>query len=276
MHLSALPPVAWGFTTQNFLEFIPPSVGSIRSFLSEAHAMGLQWLELRDPNATLSLEACRELAAFADTLDLEVNYSAQRGLLAEDLDAILPKAIANTACFQGPRTLRILALRGSQDKGWSEDEFKRVLDKAHDAASLAARQGVSLSIENADVPLLGKPGVYRGMDDLFAKLDGSIHWQLDTANLFLGPVAVSADEAAAFIRQFGERVSYLHLKTAGPKAALPTLADNPLDFGTIFNLLAAHKRIYAAIELASDKSPEAIKENFQNGLQYLREKGYRT
>ncbi len=276
MHHTSLPPIAWGFTSQNFLGFIPPSLDAARSFLSDARLQGLQWIELRDPDAVLSLADCQELAAYAKLLGLEVNYSAQRGLLAGDLSVILPRAIANTACFNGPRTLRILALRGSDAYGWTDDEFAAVLKQAKQAASMAAKQGVSLSIENADVALFGKSGAYRGMDDFFSQLDESILWQLDTANLFLGPVAVSPNQAAAFIQRFASRVSYLHLKTAGAKTALPILADNPLAFGSILNLLAEHKRLYVVIELASDESPAAIKTNFQNGLLYLRQIGLRS
>lgn len=273
MNPQTLPSISWGFTTQNYLEFIQPTLESARSFLSDARLLGLQWLELRDPNASLSLDDCRELAAYAELLGLEVNYSAQRGLLSNDLETILPLAIANTACFKGPRTVRILALRGSEKEGWTEAEFKAVLKNAQMAAQHAAKAGLSLSIENADVALFGKAGSYRGMDDLFAAMDKSIRWQLDTANLFLGPVAVSPQDAARFIERFGSRVSYLHVKTAGPTTALPTLSDNPLDFVEVFQLLAGHKRIYAVIELASDKSPETIRENFQQGLSYLRDKG---
>ena len=257
------PGVRWGFTTVNFLPHIPVTVESSKAHIDLAKELGFQWIELRDPDAALTPDQCREIAAHARQSGIEVNYSAQRGLLAEDFWEVFERAAANTVLFDGPRTIRVLALRGTGDEGWSEVEFARMVEVANEGARRAAEAGLRFTVENADGALDGRGQTYRGMTEFLLATEPGVLLQLDTANLFTGPVEVTPEEAEAFIRRFADRISYLHIKSARDRKALPVLDGNPLPFEQIFTLLESKgKRLYAAIELASGTAP--VDEIYQN------------
>jgi sugar phosphate isomerase/epimerase len=262
-----------GFTTQNFAGHVPVSVETAKEFVTYARDQGLQWIELRDPDASLTAEACRDIAALARELGVEVNYSAQRGLLAEDFWEIFDRAVVNTAVFDGPRTVRVLALRGEGEKGWTEQEFRHMVAVANQAVRRATEHGVGFTVENADAALDGRDRPYYGMIELMEEMASEVTLQLDTANLFTGPVPVTPEEAEAFIKRYAPRISYLHLKSARDGQALPVLDGNPLDFKTIFSILADHGPQYIAIELAPNKSAEQVFANMESGVNSLRREG---
>lgn len=270
---SSAPPLRWGFTTQNFLKFLPPTLEAARQFLTRAASLELQWIELRDPDASLTAEECRQLSSEARELGVEVNYSAQRSLLADDFWPVFERAVVNTACFDGPATLRVLALRGSRRFGWTKQEFEQMLKTVSEANAKALAAGLTLSVENADTSLWGGAGEDFALADLFRELDPAVRWQLDTANLLTTPGTVTPAQAETFVREFASRVSYLHIKTARQGTALPVLQDNPLPFERILSCLASHPRIYAAIELAPADTEAAGWDNLQTSLSYLRSSG---
>lgn len=252
-----------GFTTQNFLPSVPVSVESAKQFISYAKVEGFSWIELRDPDVSLTLDQCREIASFAKQNGIEVVYSMQRGLLADDFDEKFSKALANTERFNGPNLVRVLALRGQEESGWSEAEFRRMVQVANQAAQTASARGYRLMIENADAVLDGTAKDGFGMMQLLDAVSPSIELQLDTANLFTGPEPVSPEQAEAFIRRYAHRISYVHLKSARDRKPQKVLCGNPLAFGKIFDLLTG-SHPYVAIELTSGNiSAEQIYKNMQ-------------
>lgn len=270
--ITELPEVQWGFTTQNFVGHVPVTLESSLDFVRYAYDNGLRWIELRDPDAELTVDECREIAALARELGIGVNYSAQRGLLAEDFWEVFDRAVVNTALFDGLRTVRVLALRGEDPYGWTEEELQHMVAVANEALQRAAEHGVGFTVENADAALDGQGHPYVGMIELLDAMDPAITLQLDTANLFTAPVAVSAEEAEEFIQRYASRISYLHVKSAYEGEALPVLDGNPLGFAEIFSLLAEHAPIYAAIELGPNPDADSVYKNMALSIDYLREK----
>lgn len=265
--------IKMGFTTQNFLSAIPVSEESAQEFISYAKGQGFSWIELRDPDASLTVEECRRIAAFAERSGIEVVYSMQRGLLAADFEAVFERVLVNITAFNGPNLVRVLALRGDGEQGWSEDEFNRAVAVANQAARRAKTIGYRLMVENADVVLDGSGKGCRGMVQLVEAMDPSIFLQLDTANLFTGPVPLAPQEAEAFIRTYARRIPYVHLKSARDRQAQPVLGGNPLGFKTILSLLTDTGTVpYVAIELASGEAsgPEVFN-NMQASLNWLKQ-----
>lgn len=267
--------IRWGYTTQNFLSAVPVSGESSLKFIDFAKEQGYSWIELRDPDASLSIEECRKIAAHAEQNNIEVTYSVQRGLLAADFKQVVRKGFENAKLFKGPRLLRVLALRDQHPLGWSEIEFKDAVDMANQASGLAAGARFHLMIENADVVLDGKKHGCFGLAELLDTVSPKIELQLDTANLFTGPVEVSPEEAEAFIRKYASRISYAHFKSAKDMTAQPVLNGNLLGFETILDILdQPAKPLYAAIELASKTDdPEVVYKNMKDSLNWLKEKG---
>ncbi len=264
--------IRWGFTTQNFLPTVPVSLEAAKRFVSYAKKEGFSWIELRDPDASLSVEQCREIAAFAGHNGIEVVYSMQRGLLADDFEVVFDRALANTKVFNGLQVVRVLALRSKEDWGWTDTEFSRAVTVANKAAQQAAGHGCQLMIENADVVLDGTGKDCFGMIQLMETVDPEILLQLDTANLFTGPQPVTPQQAEEFIRTYARRIIYVHLKSARDGKAQPVLSGNSLNFRTIFSLLAeSGKTPHVAIELASGTAnTQQVFKNMQSSLDWLR------
>lgn len=263
------PGVRWGFTTVNFLPHVPTTVTSAKAHIDLAKSLGLQWIELRDPDAALTPDECREIAAHARHNEIAVNYSAQRGLLAEDFWEVFERAAANTAVFDGPRTIRVLALRGSGDEGWNDAEFARMIEVANEGARRAAEKGLRFAVENADAALDGRGKDYRGMTEFLSAAEPRVLLQLDTANLFTGPVETTPEAAADFIRAFAGRVAYVHLKSARDGKPMPVIANNPLHFGEILKDLGAHGAPPVVLELASAETAHAAGKNLRQSLKNL-------
>jgi sugar phosphate isomerase/epimerase len=260
-----------GFTTQNFLPAVPVSVKSAKQFVLYAKDEGFSWIELRDPDASLTPEQCREIAAFAERNGIEIVYSAQRGLLADDFDDVFDRALSNTILFSGPNVVRVLALRGEGAFGWSADELRRMVQVADQAGKAAAARGYRLMIENADAVLDGNGKGCFGMIQLLDAVSPDVELQLDTANLFTGPEAVSPEAAVEFIRRYAPRISYVHLKSARHRKPQPVLCGNPLEFETVWSLLSADgSPPYVAVELASgDASINRIYMNMKASREWL-------
>ncbi len=247
--------VIWGFTTQNFISAMPVSCESSLRHIDFARSHGYRWIELRDPDADLSSDECRVISDYAEQQGIDVVYSVQRGFLAEDFQPIVTRALENARFFNGPRLLRVLALRGKHPLGWTENEFSKVKAMSAWAAEMARRDGYRLMVENADVILDGTPHGCCGLRQFMENVDPLIELQLDSANLFTGATGVDAVQAEEFIRAYAERTTYLHLKSARGGVALPVIEDNPLAFATILEILTGSQAVlYAAIELASDSN----------------------
>ena len=244
------PGVRWGFSTVSFLPHVPVTVESSTAHIDLAKRLGFTWIELRDPDARLTPEECGEIAAHARRVRIQVNYSAQRGLLAGDFHEVFARAAKNTALFDGPRVIRVLALRGTGDKGWSDAELARMVEVANEAAQRAARLGMQLAVENADGALDSRDRRYQGMAEFFDGTSPDVLLQLDTANFFTSPAKTTPKRAAEFISAMADRTAYVHLKSARNGKPLPKLDGNPLGFREILGILCQHGAPAVALELA--------------------------
>ncbi len=267
--------IQWGFTTQNFLTAMPVSRENSLQFIDFAKEQGYSWIELRDPDASLTTEECREIAAHAQQSGIEIVYSVQRSLLAIDFKRVVQRGFENAILFKGPRLLRVLAQRDQHPIGWSESEFKDAVEMANLASGLAARAKFHLMIENADVILDGQPHGCFGLTQLFDTIDPTIELQLDTANIFTGPVEVKPQEAEAFIRKYASRISYVHIKSAKEMTAQPVLNGNPLKFKKTLDILTEDgASLNVAIELAClSNDSDVLFNNMRISLDWLKEQG---
>ena len=63
--LKKYPDLKIGFTTANFLKVLPVTVENTKKLIDFASDHGFSWIELRDPNAVLTLDECRQIADYA-------------------------------------------------------------------------------------------------------------------------------------------------------------------------------------------------------------------
>jgi len=270
---NSYPGLKWGFTTQNFIATTPVSVENAKKFIAYAREQGFSWIELRDPDASLTVDQCKEIASFAASNNIKINYSAQRGLLENDFWDIFYKAVGNSAVFEGPGYCRVLALIGQGEFGWTEEEFTRLVETANKASAIAREKGLQLTVENADTDIDGSGKSYYGFLQFIEQTNQEVTLQLDVANLFTGPLPVNAWQAESFIRKCSSRISYLHLKSARDGEPLTVLDGNPLDFKTILSIIHEAGVRYIAIELLTDTSEEKVFENMSSSIDYLEKEG---
>jgi sugar phosphate isomerase/epimerase len=275
------PSLKLGFTTQNFIQCVPVTLENVRRFIDYAVEKGFAWIELRDPDAKLTLEECRQLAQYAETQGVEIGYANQRGLLDVDFWQVYTKGLQNATAFKsGTRTIRALASgaefeENENKKGFTIAEFEILVKNAEKAAQLAAENGLQLVIENGNEPLRGGSESLFGLADLLDATGPEVGWQFDTANFFSGArIYTKPADAKAFLETHIQRLHYIHLKSSQNQAAMPALTDNELDFDVIFPLLEKHDKPYVAIELYAIDDVDEIYTNMEESVKYLGEKGF--
>ncbi|MEM6841496.1 MAG: hypothetical protein AAF632_04675 [Bacteroidota bacterium] len=264
-----------GFTTQNFLAAMPVSLETSKQFIDYAAEQGYAWLELRDPNAELSVEESQEIAAYAREKEIEVSYAIQKGLLDEDFWPTFEKGLKNAVVFEGPNLIRSLAslsefASDTTKQGWTEEELEMVVLHADSAAALTVEAGLQYVIENGGEPFFGQSDEYYGVADLFARVSNQVGWQFDTANPFsVARVHASPDSVRAFLKNNIGNLFYIHLKSAQSGQAQETLGENPLPLPEVLKMLADHSVPYVAVELQAVDNEEQAFANQQQSLMYL-------
>lgn len=269
-----------GFTTQNFLQVMPVNLENSKKLVDYAAAEGYSWIELRDPDAVLSLEEAQEVADYATQKGIEVSYAIQKGILDEDFWPTFSKGVKNAAVFEGPGFFRSLGsfaefTADTSKEGWTQEELDQLVLYADSAASLAHENGLQYVIENASESFFGKDNAYFGIADLFSHTSENVGWQFDTANPFsVSRVHPAADSVAKFLEEHANNLYYIHLKSAEDGQAQTTLMENPLPFAEVFNIMSAHDVPYVAIELQAVDNEKQAFDNMQKSVDYLSEQGF--
>lgn len=277
--LNKYPQLKIGFTTTNFLKFLPVSLDNAKKMIDLASEIGLAWIELRDPSATLTYEECKQIAAYAEGKKIEIGYALQVGLLDPTFGEIFSRGVANACVFKGPRTIRTLAAGGEfganpKKTAWTLAELYKVVKIANKAGNLASTAGLRYVAENSFEVIRGDGLTSFGLTEFFANVNSNVYWQFDTANFFaVSRVYTPPETARAFLEKHAARMPYIHAKTSSPEhKALPYLTDNELDFGIIFDALVKNKSYYVAIELVPGTTYEETVANHKKSVEYLLKK----
>ncbi len=280
------PKMKLGFSTVTFLTTMEHNVDSAKKLIDYASDNGYLWIELRDSEVTLTLDECKELAAYAKARNVEVGYAMQINLFNADFWSKVHKAIKNAQVFaqafpEGPKTFRTLAgltefLDDKEKIGWNAEEFKRLVLYANAASQLAEDHGLFMCFENALEVLKGNGKNLFGIKEFFRAVNDNVYFQFDTANFFsAAKVWTKPEDALCFIKDNIYRMKYIHLKTSTAEHKTgKALSDNELDFEVIFDLLAANDVHYVAIELSPAKTAEECFKNLEKSIRYLKNKGF--
>jgi sugar phosphate isomerase/epimerase len=276
MVLKKYPEIKLGFTTTNFLKPLPVSLENKKKLLDLAGDLGCSWVEIRDPSASLSVEDCRQLMAYAKSKNLEIGYAMQVGILAPTYWEIFSRGLPNAAVFEGPRTIRTLAAgpeftSDPKKKYWTLAELYKAVEKANRAGNAARSVGLKYVVENSFEALKGDGMTGFGMSEFIANANSNVFLQCDTANFFaVSRVVTKPEEAKAFMEKYGARIPYVHVKASSSEhKVLPVLAQNELDLDTVFSIMTKNKIRYAAIELTQPQTFEACANNLKKSFDYL-------
>jgi sugar phosphate isomerase/epimerase len=274
--LKKYPDIKHGFTTTNFLKPLPVSLDNKKKLLDLAGELGCSWVEIRDPSASLTVDECKQLMAYAKSKNIEIGYALQVGLLDPKFWEIFTRGLPNAVVFEGPKTIRTLAAGpefASDPKKtvWNLTELYKAVRVANRAANMARAAGLKYVVENAFESLKGDGVTGFGLTEFAANVNSNQYFQCDTANFFaVSRVVTKPEDAKAFLEKYGSRMPYIHVKASSSEhKVLPVLAQNELDFDTIFSILVKNKVRYAAIELTQPDTFEACANNLKKSFEYL-------
>jgi sugar phosphate isomerase/epimerase len=269
------PNLKLGFSTQNFLKCLPIDVKSLKVIIKYAVQEGYSFIELRDPDASLSLKDCMKLAKFAKSKDIEILYEINTNLLAPNFLSIFQKALDNTAVFSGKGIIRTIISNTEfasdiNKKGWNEQELNQIVELAENCGKLAHEHNLKFIVENANEAFFGKDTVYYGFADFFNRTK-NIGLQFDTANPFQNTSREKSDpqEVEKYLTTVADRWITTHLKSGKGGVFQPVLDDNPLDLEEILSLMSANNIPYVAFELASVPDKQKCFENHSKSIDYL-------
>ena len=272
------PDLRLGLTTQSFTGCVPVTRDDVLELVRFANEKGLRFMEIRDPEASLSVEDCKAIGSFAASCDIEVVYAIQKGLLDPDYWETFERALKNAKQFEGPPFFRAVAngheFASDESKTqWTKEEFDRLVEYAEKSGQLAAEVGLTFVVENGYERISGVDGGY-GLSDMLDATSAKVGWQYDVGNFFgVSRDRASVEEVVAFMDRYADRLAYSHLKASQNGENLPHLDWNELPFATLFEYFARHGTPDIAIELQCLNSAEEMYADIENGLKYLESEG---
>jgi sugar phosphate isomerase/epimerase len=274
--LSKYPDLKIGFTTANFLRVLPVTLENTKKLIDFASDQGFTWIELRDPNAVLTLEECKQIADYARGKQIGVAYAMGVGLMDVNFEEVFSRGLANAAVFEGPRTAR--ASCGGNEfnldpkkTAWTLAELNTLVTAANKAANQAKAMGLKYATENANEVIKGDGVTSFGITEFFANVSPNVGLQFDTGNFHcVSRVWTKPADARAFLEKYIGKLAYIHLKSSSSEhKPLPVMGENELDFNIILALMAKNKVPWVAIELAQAATIEECYDNHKKSAAYL-------
>jgi len=269
--LSKYPTIKLGFLTANFLKYLQPTVANEEKLIDFASNNGFWWIEIRDPQAKLTLQECKEISAYAQAKKIEVIYATNAGLLDANYFEVMARAIGNANVFVGKRVIRSGA-NGDEfnndpnKKYWTADEFAKLVANANKIANKAKSFGLTFLCENANEGYRGDGKTTFGWGDFLDAVNSNVGWQIDTGNFFcVSRVPYNLDDARAIFTKYVGRIGYMHVKASVDNHVQAVLCDTFMPFEEFFGPCVKVGMVNMAMEI--DGSPtKTVDELFSNHL----------
>lgn len=275
--LRKYPNIKLGFTSQNFSKWLPPTAPNLKTIIDFASQKGFAFIELRDPNASLSLSDAKEVADYARQKNVEVIYAMGVGGLDTNYFEVFSRGLANTMVFDGPKFARTGANGNEMNldpkkQFWTAAEFAQLVQNLNQAANTAKTFGYTLYVENANEGLAGDGIATFGTADLFGPkgVNANVGFQLDMANFFcVSRVVNSPNDVQNFFEANVKKMGYSHMKTSKNRTPQPFLDGNELPFDVYLLSLSKYGKVYVTIEHANADTLENAYINHQKSIDYL-------
>ena len=274
--LNKYPDLKIGFTTANFLRALPVGLENTKKLIDFASDQGFTWIELRDPNAVLTLAECKQIAEYARGKKIEIGYALGAGLMDANFWEVFSRGLANAAVFDGPRTIRTAAPGDEfnidpKKTAWTLKELHKAVKIANQAGNQARASGLKYVTENAFEVIRGDGLTSFGTTEYLANVNSNVLLQLDTGNFFcLGRNVAKPEDTSAFLEKHASKLVYIHLKTSSKDhKPQPVLSDNELDFNIVFSLMTKQKVPWVAIELVQAPTFQECSDNHKKSVDYL-------
>ena len=271
-----------GFSTQNFLKCLPHDVKNLTEIIHYASNEGYEFIELRDPEASLSLGECEELGKIAESVGIDVLYEINANLLAPGFLTIFSKGLENTKAFPGEGIIRTIVSNtefadDDSKKGWTEEELKRLIEIAERAGKMAQEHNLKFIVENGNESFFGKGNEYFGFDNLINRTN-NIGVQFDTANPFQNASRQKSVplKVENYLISIADKWVTTHVKSGKGGVFQPVLDENPLDLGNVISIMAANNIKYVAFELLALPDKQECFKNHSESIKYLVNNGLIT
>jgi sugar phosphate isomerase/epimerase len=274
--LNKYPDLKIGFTSANFLRALPVTLENSKKLIDFASDQGFTWIELRDPNAVLTLDECKQIANYARGKKIEIGYAMGVGLMDANFWEVFSHGLANAAVFKGPQTVRTSCAGNEfnidpKKTAWTLNELHRLVAVANKASNQAKTFGLKYVTENAFEVIKGDGITSFGTTEFFANVNSNVGLEFDTGNFHcVSRVWTKPEDARAFLDKYISKTVYIHLKTSSKEhKAQPVLAENELDFDIIFSLMTKQKVPWVAIELVQAPTFQECSDNHKKTVEYL-------
>jgi sugar phosphate isomerase/epimerase len=275
--LNRYPDLKIGFTTVNFIKALPVTVQNMKTLVDFASDQGYAWIELRDPNAVLSLNECKQIASYARGKKIEVAYAMGVGLMDANFGEAYSRGLANAAVFEGPQTIRTSCAGNEfnidpKKTAWTLNELNTLVAMANKAANQAKTLGLKYVTENAFEVVKGDGLTSFGFTEFLANANPNVGLEFDTGNFHcVARTWTKPADAQAFLEKYMSKLAYIHLKTSNKEhKCQAVLADNELEFNTIFALMKQYKVPYVAIEIVQAPTFQECADNHKKSIEYLK------
>jgi sugar phosphate isomerase/epimerase len=273
------PKLKPGISTFNFLKSIPFDLQGLAEIIEYASETGFQYVEVRDFQADLTVDQCKELASVAERNQIDLIYVFNKNPLDSGFSEVFDRALANVMVLPGPGILRALVSRTEFDadklkKGWNSEELARLVDITEHCSLIARERNIRFVVENNNESFFGDGLKYFGFADFFEK---SRHTglQMDIANPFCNSSRAENDpeRVFSFLSGMGDRWIETHLKTVKNGEPQSVLTDNPLKVEKIVEMMGRMDVIYVTLELVSTENKDECFDNHALSIKFLKEKG---
>ena len=275
--LKKYPEFKIGFTTANFAKAMPPTAANIKKMLDFAARQGFAFIEIRDPEARLTLDECKDLAAYSKKKNVEIVYAMNTGLMDPNFWEVFSRGLANAGVFHGPRVVRTgangLEMLKADKLYWTAEDFAKLVENANRAANTAKMFGIQFLVENAREGLKGDGITTFGTIEFFGKkgVNENVGLQLDVANFFCtSRVPSEPDQVKSFVADHAARIGYTHLKTSKANKPQAVLDGNQLAFEEFFAQLKKNRKNYIAMELDPAAVLADVYANHVKSIEYLK------
>jgi hypothetical protein len=268
-----------GISTFNFLKSIPLDIPGLTEIIEYASETGFKYVEVRDFQADLTIDQCKELASVADKNQIDLIYVFNKNPLDPGFNEVFERALTNVLLLPGPGILRALVSRTEFDadklkKGWDSEELARLADIADHCAQISSERNIRFVVENNNESFFGDGMTCFGLAEFFEK-SRYTGLQMDIANPFCNSSRVKNDpeRVFSFLSGLGDRWIETHLKTVKNGEPQPVLTENPLKVEKIVDLMGRMNVKYVTLELVSAERKEECFDNHALSIKFLIDHG---
>lgn len=263
-----------GLASNTYKQVLMSGEMTIKELICWAAGRGFSWVEVRDPDVTMTRDELEGIKRLADSLKIRIHYSwDNKDTLKED--ETFYQGMENAALF-GPGTCcRVLiaqeTVRGR--KGYSKEEVEKILLVVEKYVKRSKELGIWLCFENSMEPIRGDGVEYFGMSELLEKCQ-EMCVTFDAANATNCTTCINPTEEQLleYYNRFSERIFYFHLKVTKNHQLLDTVErEGDFHVENLFQAFSSNKDMKICLEIPQQPDLRKMTAAVERSLEVLEE-----